>query len=194
MMTKRRIHTIYYTLCLFYTLAGSVVFLFYRRDFSKQDRCRLYTVLTKTAYFAVPILFFSTGSVVMFFNYVIIICNLTRSKISMRDATSGTIAKIPKNNVKLTRAIIMTLTAYIVLFIPVIAVTSIGTFFDTFIGNTLFDILEDVSLLFYFSNNFVNPFIYYMTLRDFRDGYNRLLFCCKRHTIQEKSPIRVVVI
>ena len=88
----------------------------------------------------------------------------------------------------------MTLTAYIVFFIPVIAVTSIGMFFDTFIGNTLFDILEDVSLLFYFSNNFVNPFIYYMTLRDFREGYNRLLFCCKRHTIQEKSPTRVAVI
>ena len=193
MMAKRRIHVIYITLCLVYTVTASMAFVFGLRDFDKQDRCRLYTVLTKTAYLALPILFFFLGSAVMIFNYVIIIYSLTRKKKSVKDITSDTITHIPRNNVKLTRAIIMALTAYILFYIPVIAVTSIGTLFNAFIGNSLWDILEDISLLCYFSNNLINPFIYYFTLKDFRDGYNKLLFCCKRCNIQQ-SPLRVAVI
>ena len=98
--------------------------------------------------------------------------------------------KIPKNNGKLTRAIIMTLTAYILLYTPIISVTCIRTLID----DSLWDILEDISLLFYFTNNLINPFIYYMTLRDFKEGYNRLLFCCVRSPVQEKPTIKVAVI
>ena len=180
-------------MCLFNSIAGIVAFVFFRRDFSKEDRCRLFTILTKTAYLAIPVLLFALGSAVMIFNYIIIICNLMRSKKLMKDITNVANMKIPKYNVKLTRAIIMTLTAYIVLFLPCIATTAIGTFFNIYIGNFLWDILEDISLLFFFTNNLVNPFIYYMTLKDFRDGYNKLLFCCKKDTIQ-KSPIKVAVI
>ena len=88
----------------------------------------------------------------------------------------------------------MTLTAYIVLYTPVIAVTCVGTIFGTLNGNSIWDILEDISLLCYFSNNLVNPFIYYMTLRDFRDGYKRLLFCCVRQPVKKNPPIDVAVI
>ena len=88
----------------------------------------------------------------------------------------------------------MTLTAYILFYIPVIVVTSVGTFFDTFIDNSLFDILEDISILLYFTNNLINPFIYNLTLRDFKDGYNRLLFCHVRHPIVDKSAMNVAVV
>ena len=88
----------------------------------------------------------------------------------------------------------MTLTAYNVLYTPVIAVTCLGTIFGTFNGNSIWDILEDISLLCYFSNNLVNPFIYYITLRDFRDGYRKLLFCCVRQPVKINPPIDVAVI
>ena len=171
-----------------------MVFLFCRRDFSKQDRCRMYTVLTKTAYLAAPIFLFSSGSLLMFFNYVITIYKLSQNSKSIKDGRNTKIEKLPKNNVKLTRAIVMTLTAYILLYTPVIAVTCLGTIFGTFNGNSIWDILEDISLLCYFSNNLVNPFIYYMTLRDFRDGYRRLLFCCVRQPVKKNPPIDVAVI
>ena len=194
MMTKRRIHTFYFALCPVYTVFATIGTVFFLRDFSKEDRCRLFTILTKTAYLAIPVLLFSLGSAVMLFNYVIIIFNLMRSKKPMRDITIGTNVKIPKNNVKLTRAIIMTLTAYILFYIPVVAVTSIGIIFNTFLSNSLRDTLEDVCLLLYFTNNLINPFIYSLTLRDFRDGYNRLLFCCVWRPVKRNSNVTVAVI
>ena len=108
----------------------------------------------------------------------------------MRDGKSETSVKISQNNVKLTRAIIVTLTAYILLYAPIISVTCARTFIVDF----PWDILEDIALLFYFSNNLVNPFIYYMTLRDFREGYMRLLLFCVRHPYQGNSTVKVAVI
>ena len=151
-MTKRKIYTINIALFLVYTIAGVLSFVFYRRDFSKQDRCRVFSMLKKTAYLGVFVLFFSLGCGVMFLNYVLIICKLTRSRISMRDGTSGTSVKMSKNNVKLTRAIIMTLTAYILLYTPIVSVTCVRTFIVDSLGH----ILDDIALLFYFSNNLVN--------------------------------------
>ena len=84
----------------------------------------------------------------------------------------------------------MTLTAYILLYTPIVSVTCVRTI----IVDSLGDILEDIALLFYFSNNFVNPFIYYMTLRDFREGYRRLLLFCVRHSDQGNSTVKVAVI
>ena len=194
MMTRRRIHVIYFVLCLVFTIPGAIAFLFFVRDFSKKDKCRMYNVLTKTAYLAGPVLLFSLGSVAMFINYAIIIYKLTTSRKPAKDIPNTKLENHPKNNMKLTRAIIMTLTAYILFFIPVVALTSIGTYFDTFTDNSIRNILEDISLLCYFSNNLVNPFIYYMTLRDFRDGYRRLLFCCVRQPVKENPPIDVAVI
>ena len=194
MMTKRRIHTIYITLCLFYSVTGAMSFALFLRDFNKVDKCRLFNIVTKTAYLAILVLFFSLGSIFMFLNYIIIICNLTRSKKSMKDIASGTNMKINKNNVKLTRAIIMMLTAYIVFYIPVIVMTSTGTFYDALTVDHLWGILEDIALIFYFSNNLINPFIYYMTLKDFREGYKRLLFCYSRCPAQRDLNINVAVI
>ena len=194
MMTKKRIHVIYAALCLSYTVYEGMIFMFFHRDVSRQDRCRIHTVLTKTGYFAAPFFFFATTSLAMFFNYVVIIYKLRKSSKSMEESGNIKIRKLPRNNVKLTRAIIMTLTAYNLFFIPAVAVTSVGSVLETFIGNSLFEILEDISLLCYFSNNLINPLIYYFTLKDFKDGYSRLLCCCARHPIQEKPTIKVAVI
>ena len=193
-MTKRRIHTIYITLFLFYSITGTISFALFLRDFDKEDKCRLFNIVTKTAYVGIQVSAFSIGSAVMVFNYVIIIYKLTRSKKSVRDITNGSSIKLSKNNLKLTKAIIMTLTAYILFYIPVVAITSVGTFSETFTNNSLFDIVEDISILLYFTNNLINPFIYNFTLRDFKEGYNRLLFCRVRHPIQENPAIRVAVI
>ena len=59
----------------------------------------------------------------------------------------GTSVKIPRNNVKLTRTIIMTITAYILFFMPIVAVTSIGAIFGTFTVGYSWGILEDIALL-----------------------------------------------
>ena len=167
MMTKKRIHVIYAALCLSYTVYGGMVFMFFHRDVRRQDWCRMHTVLTKTGYFAAPFFFFATTSLAMFFNYVIIIYKLRISSKSIENSGNMKIRKLPRNNVKLTRAIIMTLTAYNLLYI---------------------------SLLRYFSNNLINPLIYYFTLKDFKDSYSRLLCCCVRHPIQEKPTMKVAVI
>ena len=170
MLTKRRIHFIYIALCLVYALIGIAVMIFRRQDFNRNDRCILHTILDKTLYFALPVMLFTTGSVIMFINCTIIIYKLTINGTEMRYFTKTANTNL---NVKLTRAIIMTLTGYVLFYIPLVVITCVRIF----IQDSKLYALEDVGLLFYFSNNLVNPFIYYVTLKSFKEGYKNLLLC-----------------
>ena len=173
---------------------GAMCFALFLRDFNNENRCRSFSIVRKTAYVGILVSAFSIGTAVMVFNYVIIIYKLTRSKKSVRRITNGSGMKLSNNNLKLTKALIMTLTAYNLFYIPVVVITSVGIFFDTFTNDSLFDILEDISCLLYFTNNLINPFIYNFTLKDFKEGYNRLLFCRVRGPVQENPAIQVAVI
>ena len=76
-------------------------------------------------------------------------------------------------DVKVTKAILLTLGAYLLLYFPSVLISSV-TFF---IGIPHIFIVLSIGQLLYFMNNLINPFIYYMTLKDFRQGYQNFLLC-----------------
>ena len=111
-------------------------------------------------------------------NYVVILVKLKQRKKQMTNMTDGMQNNDNVNNLtdKVTRATFITLGAYIALLTPlfmlngVLAVTSINEVYLT-------EILADCFKIFFFFNNAINPVIYFYTLNDFREGYQRLLRC-----------------
>ena len=93
-------------------------------------------------------------------------------------------------NSKLTRATMIALGTYAMLYLPPVARTCTDVLVDV---HYLF-IIQDVLLILYFCNNIVNPFIYYFILKDFREGCKKLLRCKKIGIQQDKNCIQVVVI
>ena len=93
-------------------------------------------------------------------------------------------------NSKLTRACLFTLCAYITLYTPTMVVSGIVFF----IPEVVAPYLLDACLLLYFLNNVVNPFIYYTTLKDFREGYKSLLKCGRIKTPDKDKRPGVAVI
>ena len=74
-------------------------------------------------------------------------------------------------NSKLTRATMIALGTYVMLYLPAVAITCI----DLLVDSHYLHITQDILLILYFCNNIVNPVIYYLTLNDFREGYKKLL-------------------
>ena len=79
-------------------------------------------------------------------------------------------------NTKMTRASWLTLGAFIILYTPSIILLGI---LQNFVQQptVILIILADISNLLYFLNNVINPFLYFATLSNFREGYKCLLTC-----------------
>ena len=67
---------------------------------------------------------------------------------------------------KLTKATVIALSAYIGLYLPGLVISCIFMVQD--FNGFYMSIITDISILMYFVNNLVNPFIYYFTLQDFK--------------------------
>ena len=50
----------------------------------------------------------------------------------------------------------------------------------------IYEILLDLSYILFYMNNVVNPFVYYVYLKDFKEGYEALL-CCKKKRIGRRN-------
>ena len=171
-----------------YTIVAVFTSIFLRRDFKRQESCILSSVLS-LAGCAVPVTFFTLGSLVMFCNCVIIIRSLAKSKKNIRELEDSAMFNTASANEKLSRAIILTVIAYISFYFPVVVVICINLLssIPKFIGN----ILEDISLLFYYCNNLINPFIYCLTLKNFRKGYAAVLLMRKESSMKKKTSSEV---
>ena len=172
-VTKKRIHV--GILSIFTIFANTLAFTFicFRQDgFIEQKDCTIVYVLQELAYMTVPFLIF------IIFSFLIVICHcIVTFKLIKRAKLFGT------NNAdvtsKLMRASWIVSSSYIVLYIP----SAVMLLTDLFIADsrTLHVlILQDICALILFLNNIVNPFIYYVILKDFRAAYISFLTCGKR--------------
>ena len=75
-------------------------------------------------------------------------------------------------NSKITRVSVITLGVYIVLYLPTISCIDIFMPHQYALNMA---IIQDASIILYYINNAINPFIYYFTMKDFKDGYKYLL-------------------
>ena len=151
---------------------------FLRKYFSNTDLCIVANIIKDTAYFAVPVLLFGILTLVFVTDYVATIIILQKRTREREHLTNTINTSVMDLNSRLTRATMIALGTYVMLYLPGVAITCIDIFVDS---HYLF-IIQDILLILYFCNNIVNPFIYSFTLKDFREGYKKLLQCKKCST------------
>ena len=107
---------------------------------------------------------------VMFIGYIILTVKLKQTQSNIKTAQSDSI------NSKVTKVCWMMVTAWIIFNVPVIIISQVITFvpFSKSMG-----VVYEVSYLVFCLNNISNPILYFITMRDFREGYKSLLLCRK---------------
>ena len=160
----------------------SCIFIFLDKDITRDESCIISNVLTATGIYIIISNFFICGSLIIV-SYSIIILKLKQRKKYMNNIMHNKNAL--NTDAKVTRATIITVGACIVTFLPSGMLTSISSFVEF----PYMTIVQNACDLWYCLNNVINPFIYYMTLKDFKEGYKNLLLCkcCKSDSHQERS-------
>ena len=151
----------------------SCAWIFLRRDFTQHKLCVTSNILSSIGYYTIPLLSFGIPSLVTAISYIWVIILLKQRKKCMSVLMHSRNSNVLSTNSKINKAILLTLGAYLLLYLPSVVISSVAIFIK--IPHKF--IIMSVCQLLYFMNNLVNPFIYYMTLKDFRRGYKNLLLC-----------------
>ena len=179
-ITKGRIHKIYAVATLFFLTELVIGFTFFRQDqFIRVRECAIQFVLHPNA-FIIRILVFVACTIAMLVSYIILSVKLRRNTMASKDSARN-------NHFKLTYASWLTLTFFLLLYLPSSLIAVATNFLaEPYPLHILVSL--DISYLLYYMNNVVNPFIYYAVLKDFREGY-KMLLCCesKKENFSERS-------
>ena len=150
--------------------------------------CIIPNVLQNIGYYT--LLFnFGTVSLVTTVSYIWVIVKLKHRKRHMSSLTHSKAPNALSIDLKVTKAILLTLGAYLSFYIPTMV---IGVMVD-YVEFPYLIIVLAVCMLLYYTNNLINPFIYYFTLKDFQQGYKKL-FSCKSAKDNENQTIKVAVV
>ena len=176
-ISKRRLHIA----CL---LGYAVLFteIFIGFTFFRQPReqiiingCSLNSVLKETVLMLVVSTNFIIFFAIMVVSYIILTIRLTQKK--KKDRVFFTTSS-NHSSARLTRSSWAVVTAFIVLYFPAIT-TQVVTALKPQPDSLPFRLFQDICNLLYFMNNCINPFLYFVTMRDFRRGYKSLIMCKK---------------
>ena len=181
-VTKRRLHIFYVGSFCFFSVKSIIAFTFFRRDVIENVDCITAYVLIDVAYYTGPVFDFIFGTSCLIINYIILAVKLKQRSQKMKSLTNKAVDTGNNRGVdvnsKLTRANMITLTIFIVLYTPAILLSCILPFLPKN-HEKYTDTVMDILLLAFFLNNVINPFIYYLLLRDFKEGYKILITCGK---------------
>ena len=111
-------------------------------------------LLKTTAYYALPVMLFIFFTLVIIVNCIALVVILQKRRQEVRHLTRNSI--VMDLNTKLTRATMITLVIYIMLYLPGVILTSIGML----VHHPDLSSTQDVAILLHFRNNLVNPFTY----------------------------------
>ena len=92
----------------------------------------------------------------------------------MKTINLGTKTGTQDNDHKLTQATWMALKLFLLFVVPVTFLGAVTLFLEQPYP-MLYDILLDLSYLLFYMNNVVNPFVYYVFLKNFKEGYQSIL-------------------
>ena len=171
LVTRSRLHTVYCSFLVLLCIEITIATGFFRRDENvvTNQQCLLSKVLHATAYLLVSTANFYLSISVLLICYIIITVKLRKRSIIFTSASDV--------NSKVTRASWLAVTAFIILYTHPIPMR----------------IFLDISYLLYYFNNVVNPMIYYVTLKDFREGYVSALKCRFSKVSEKNQDIQTSV-
>ena len=172
-VTKRRLHVMYAVVTSFGLVEFACGFIFLGKDFTQDEPCVIVNVVTRIGVYQIFLLNFGIFSILTIVNYLVVIVKLKQRKEQMRNFMHNRNSSALNTDAKVTRATIIALGTYIIMFLPSVMTSIISSVVEF----PHMIILQGVSDLWYCMNNVINPFIHYMTLKDFKEGYKNLLLC-----------------
>ena len=175
LITRKRLHIGFWSLFTSCIVYGTILFIYFRQDkFILFKHCRLENILQRVAYLAGPVLYFIIVTIILIANY-----SITTYKLKVGCSVLATQPNAMDVNVKMIKALWLVLSSLILLHLPFVTVCLFMLFtHPPYPENIL--ITQDVCNLIVSLNNVINPFLYYMTMKEFRTGYTDLLPCGKR--------------
>ena len=184
LITKRRLHVAFTLAFLFFLTNVTCYFIFLRQErFIVLKECAVLHVLQYIGYLLMTSCSY-TYSILMFLNSIIITVKLRKRKTVALGSKTGT----QINDDKMTHASWMTLKLFLSFVVPSTLLGVVSNFLQEPYP-VFYYILLDLSYLLFYMNNVVNPFVYYVFLKDFRDGYQALL-CCRMKGIYSRNTSR----
>ena len=170
LVIRRKLHIAYGSSLIILCTEITIANVFFRQDENAitDQQCLLANVLHSTAYLLVNTANFYLSISVLLICYIIITV-----KLRQRNSTFASASDI---NSKVTRSSWLAVTAFILLYMPANLFTLITNFVEPPYPIPMI-IFLDISYLLYYFNNVINPIIYYLTLKDFREGYVSAIKC-----------------
>ena len=188
MVTKRRIHLSFTVMISVMFIQNVVAYSFLRKDLKESQMCMTANVLTSIGLYCMQMVNFVLLSLAMTVCYVLVILHIYKRKRHVDYFFNKISPKSRSFDSKLTKVVAINLSVYMVLYLPAVLCTCITSVVDIQLG-----IVYLCCMLLYFMNNVVNPFIYYITLKDFRQGYRKFL-CCNVANENINSQMTVAVV
>ena len=108
----------------------------------------------------------------------------------MKKIALGTKTGTQDNDHKLTQATWMALKLFLLFVVPVTFLGAVTLFLQQPYP-MVYDILLDLRYLLFYMNNVVNPFVYYVFLKNFKEGYQSIL-CCNKDRSNARNTDRSI--
>ena len=183
-ITKGRLHIAHAITCSFLMIEIVGVFIFFRKDLKDIELCNTPTILHPAVLYTLFLLNFVLMTLLMCVNTIWVTAVLTTRKRNI-----DCIFNSNTTDLNFTKTMLTVLGVYICLYSP----TVILVFIMNFVEKTHRFIVLDVCFLLFFMANVVNPFIYYATLKDFKQAYKNILSCKKPKKDQNQHIESAVV-
>ena len=178
-ITKSKIHLVLTVTCILSILEIAGAYYFFRKDIKQRD-IRNNAFSNKGIYSVLLINFGLTTGVItvsLIWTTVHLLWRKRKNKYIFDSRLSDT----QESSSKVTTALCIVLGVFILTFVPAYTCA----FGIRIVEVPYKDVLIDVSFLIHFINTFVNPFIYFVMLKDFREGYKNILLCKK--TVEDQD-------
>ena len=159
------------------------MYIFFRRERLTFLNACTYHVLQDTS------LFLNVSVVYVFVASIIVNCIIITMKLrKMKNVEMGSKTGNQENDHKLIQVSWVTLNLFLLFVLPT-TLLNIVPFLVEHPLPLVYHILIDISYLLFYMNNVINPFVYYIYLNNFRDGF-QVMLCCKIKSNLRNAEIR----
>lgn len=175
-VTKKRLHLIVFGVFFVIALENILATAFFSHPYPVwKDYCSVLDILEPTAYYIIILMNSAVLNTVMILTFTGLIFLLRRRAQTPNTSTNNQTNSV-KLMYKLTKATSIALGVYMILQVPGITVEFVHLFKSSseILEKVLYDYVYFVLCL----NNVANPVIYYFTLKDFKEGYQKCFLCC----------------
>ena len=155
----------------------SACFIFLRKNLSRRQVCITTNIITSAGVYSVLMLNCGIIAAAMIVNYSWTMVQYKKHRSVIR------LPNAPNTSSELNRAILISLGIYICLYLPSVFTGFILYFYEVPHMLILFDV--PISLL--NTTTTISPFVYYATMKDFRQGYKNILLCKTRKENQNQQ-------